>query len=153
MACRQVSADTNTTTLRALVRDILANDYEPGSIVVDALEGKSPVSTMTKVALMLLAEMFGEDLEAWDVSQMTPALWATVQAKMGATGWRMIVASEAQIPGLTDCESAIIPDHYLWSLPGVEDRDIPGNDVPDWPVYHLAPAGVFLAVAPNAVHQ
>ena len=141
MQCGHYAPDTQTTSLGALVRDILTNDYDPGSIVIDTPDGKSPAGFMNKVALMLLSQMFGGDMAQWDVTAMTPALWATVQAKMAATGWRMLVASESAINGLTSWESATFPDHYLW-----QDQDISA----EWPVYHLAPAGIFLAVHPNS---
>lgn len=144
MQCREYEATSQSSTLRQLARDILANDYEPNSIVLDC---EDPVAAAGKVALHMVAELFGEDMAAWNVTSMTPALWATVQAKMAATGWRLVVASERGVPGLTQWESATIPDHYLW-----QDQDVPPAGA-EWPVYHLQPAGVFLAVAPNVGHQ
>lgn len=146
MHCRDSVVDSQATTLHQLVRDLLTNTYHPGAIQVDT---DDPPSTMAKVALMMLAELFGEDMAQWDVRKVTPALWATLQAKMGVLGWRLVVASIEPVPGVTSDKSATIPSTHLWTTPGEATVDIH----PDWPVYHLEPVGVYLAVHPNVPHQ
>lgn len=141
MQCRDQTVQRPTVRMRALVRSVLANDYPPDTV---ALDTDCP-DTVGKMALMLLEEFLEGDVAQWDVTQVTPALWATLQAKMCAVGWRLVVASERAVAGVTGCESTTRPGHYLW-----QHEDVPGKE---WPVFHLRPAGVFLAVAPNVGHQ
>lgn len=141
MHCGGVSGHTvEITTLQEYVNVVVQGGHARGSLVLEhpADSDEVPASRMARVALGVARGLLG-DFDTWDLRALTGDAWAAVQARMEATGWRVCVAAEGYIDGVSLGLSDRVSGFWLWQA----------DDVPaDTPVKYVAQFGMLLWCVP-----
>lgn len=134
------AAHVEITTLQEYVDVVVRGDHARGSLILQHPDGcdEAPAAMMARVALGVARGLLG-DFDTWQLDAITPAVWAALQAKMEATGWRVCVAAEGHIPGVSRELSDRVSGYWLWQADDVPERA---------PVKYLQPFAMLLWCVP-----
>jgi len=103
------------TTLQEYVDVIVKGTHKSGSLILQhpAESDETPSGMMAKVALGVARAILG-DFSTWQLDAITPEVWAHLQSKMEATGWRVCVATMQHIHGVCEELSDRVVGVWLW---------------------------------------
>lgn len=134
------AAHVEITTLQEYVDVLVRGDHARGSLILQHPDGcdETPSGMMARVALGVARGLLG-DFATWDLAALTPDVWEALQAKMAATGWRVCVAAQGYIDGVSEELSERVPGFWLW-----QPQDLPV----DVTVKYVEPLALFLWCVP-----
>jgi hypothetical protein len=141
MHCADVSTGTvEITTLQEYVNVLVRGGHARGSLVLEhpSESDETPASRMARVALGVARGLLG-DFDTWDLRALTHDAWAAVQGCMEATGWRVCVAAEGHIDGVSKELSDRVSGFWLW-----QEDDVPAAA----PVKYVPQFGMLLWCVP-----